>query len=72
MYGLCMDCHQLVHETETISIYDEESMEVLHVLEDCERCGGVGYIPKFYYVQDGICFESGGSGSFPGFLPGER
>lgn len=31
----------------------------------CHRCGGVGFIDCFKYVDGGVCFECGGSGISP-------
>lgn len=31
-------------------------------LEDCGRCSGVGIIPEFMHVYDGVCFSCCGSG----------
>ena len=28
----------------------------------CSRCNGNGYIPRFWHIQDGICFSCSGSG----------
>ena len=28
----------------------------------CSRCNGKGYIPRFWHIQDGICFSCSGSG----------
>ncbi len=29
-------------------------------INNCDRCGGIGYIPKFHYIEEGICFKCGG------------
>ena len=28
----------------------------------CDRCSGKGIIPVYYHIQNGMCFQCGGSG----------
>lgn len=59
---LCHKCHNQLHQSHIISVFlTEEKIETVK-LSPCTRCGGVGHIPMFNYVQNGICFACGGSG----------
>lgn len=57
---LCSECHQKEHERNEIPVYDEHGQKVN--LEKCLKCSGVGYIPKFSFYRDGICFDCWGVG----------
>jgi hypothetical protein len=62
---LCLECHQRAHEGKTMYMYQDESMASPILLNSCGRCQGTGYIPHYYYIEDGICFACGGLGFFP-------
>jgi len=59
---LCQDCHQDVHNNYRILIYEEINGQLIakEDLQPCVRCGGVGSIPKYKHVQNGICFRCWG------------
>ena len=52
----CKICHQNLHEVITIPWLDKFGNEIGKITP-CSRCGGTGNIPKFWYVQNGICFQ---------------
>ena len=61
LISLCENCHQKVHEEETISYYDEKGARLKkESLTPCNRCDGKGYIPEYKHVQNGICFKCRG------------
>ena len=53
---LCNVCHGKVHEENTIPIYGEDGVE-LKELTPCSRCNGMGRLPEYSHVQNGICFK---------------
>lgn len=61
---LCQNCHIDIHQTTEIKVYKinfkgtlEESTNSNCV---CTRCNGSGYIPRYDYYENGICFECKG------------
>ncbi len=59
---LCADCHKLTHlESKIYTFYDETKEEVL-IEPICKRCDGEGYIERYQYYYDGICFGCHGEG----------
>lgn len=58
---LCQECHQKEHELNPIFVYDQNG-KILYTMENCKRCNGSGYIPEYYYFQNGVCFECFGHG----------
>jgi len=65
---LCRKCHEHIHETEDIPVFDSEedknnNSPNQHLCpEICCRCEGLGYIEAFRHVQNGICFQCWGEG----------
>lgn len=43
-------------------VREDKNGTMIFVNKQCERCGGDGTIPYFGHVDNGICFECGGSG----------
>lgn len=58
---LCVDCHKLEHETNSITILDENKNIISHTMV-CDRCKGKGVLPEYKYYKNGICFKCNGSG----------
>jgi hypothetical protein len=58
---LCSKCHQLEHENNKILVY-AQSGDIMYIAENCNKCGGSGYLPEFDYFQSGICFSCNGHG----------
>lgn len=58
---LCNHCHKTEHENHKIPVYYEDG-EVILNYDDCEKCGGSGYLPQYYYYKDGVCFKCWGTG----------
>jgi len=58
---LCDNCHELQHQQIT-KIYVDDKLDEIKELVICQRCGGLGYIPEYKHVQNGICFNCGGLG----------
>lgn len=63
---LCEDCHTEFHSENSVDVYDRipslGSQYKRIKLQKCPRCNGHGYIPKYHYVEHGICFLCWGSG----------
>lgn len=59
---LCPSCHQKVHDSQKIPIYDEYG-DLLSYAANCQRCEGSGYLKEFSYFQNGVCFSCMGTGS---------
>lgn len=59
---LCSDCHQKRHEVSVPKYKTLSCKEIECHCKKCDRCGGSGYLPQYFYVQNGICFKCGGEG----------
>jgi hypothetical protein len=56
----CEKCHQNLHETTQIPYKDSQG-RTIGQMTVCDRCGGAGELPQYWYVQNGICFKCGGA-----------
>ena len=65
---LCWICHERLHSVEKVPWRDEHGRSKGE-LTPCFRCGGSGYLPQYYYHQNGICFRCRGA-KFEEFLVG--
>lgn len=59
---LCHQCHHELHEKETVPVYHTEQRTNGVKLDSCGRCGGQRIFPEYMHVQNGVCFQCGGSG----------
>ena len=59
---LCPTCHKSEHENNTILVYSDEKLMESEPTEICQRCEGLGYLPQYSHVENGICFSCGGAG----------
>ena len=57
---LCNWCHTDIHKTETIKMYENDSLIDFEELIPCDRCNGSGNFPEYSHVQGGVCFKCGG------------
>lgn len=57
---LCSDCHQKLHNETYIPIYENKFLSEKLNFKKCLRCSGSGYIGKYHYYMDGICFRCNG------------
>lgn len=59
---LCQDCHSKVHKYLPVQTYADVDghMKVMNYTP-CQRCNGMGYLPEFNYVENGICFRCRGA-----------
>lgn len=58
---LCRKCHQYEHQNNEIFVYND-SMALQYKAEICNKCSGSGYLPQFYYFENGTCFNCNGHG----------
>lgn len=59
---LCADCHKKRHKT-NVPIYNSVSMtNLIGYAKICPKCKGLGFIPEYAHVENGICFMCGGEG----------
>lgn len=49
-------------QREVIYLYKDESMKYRKVLAPCNKCQGSGYLPEYYYRDNGVCYDCGGIG----------
>lgn len=56
---LCRECHYKVHEENFIPVFDKFHNNLSYQV--CGRCKGYGYLPEFWHVENGICFECRGN-----------
>lgn len=61
LISLCGTCHQNIHDNEDIPVFNDVSKNVKISLKKCSKCNGSGYISKYYYHMDGICFKCEGN-----------
>ncbi|WPQ63663.1 hypothetical protein SIO70_02150 [Chitinophaga sancti] len=55
----CNHCHTEFHLHHKVPVYSgDESTELEY--EPCPKCNGKGYIPDYFNVQNGICFQCRG------------
>ncbi len=57
---LCWKCHEELHANSIIPAYNSR-FELFDNYEVCTRCYGAGYLPQFFHVQAGICFQCNGN-----------
>ena len=60
LISLCQECHQYLHDHTDIPVYEIEDQTNEVKLTKCQNCNGSGYLPKFHYFKDGICFSCNG------------
>ncbi len=54
---LCNKCHKHEHSKTVIKSFYRTGNDLEPIgNEECERCGGSGYLPEFKHVENGICF----------------
>ena len=61
---LCRDCHIERHKNVKIDVYAKSRgglVKVSEIKQECTRCGGIGYIPGYAHVENGICFKCRGN-----------
>lgn len=58
---LCQSCHQDVHNSSLIPVYEDEKRQLELNVVKCPKCNGSGYLNKYYYHLDGICFGCEGN-----------
>ncbi|SIT94673.1 hypothetical protein [Pontibacter indicus] len=59
---LCAECHQNLHESIKIVVYENFEFNTTTKHKTCLRCVGSGYLPEYYYYYDGVCFSCDGTG----------
>lgn len=68
LISLCRGCHTKRHRDEEIKVYKKDGTQLTsskhQYFHICTRCQGIGYIPRYKHVEDGICFLCWGAGSF--------
>lgn len=60
LISLCQKCHQDIHNSTIIKVYNDEYCKSEINLTICKKCNGSGYISKYHYFKDGICFACNG------------
>ncbi|MGA3012851.1 MAG: hypothetical protein ABSD71_02325 [Bacteroidales bacterium] len=61
---LCYQCHKKRHESTDYQVFARINKKLIQASSGriyCNRCGGIGYIPKYNHVQNGICFSCWGN-----------
>lgn len=59
--SLCNICHAIFHESCDIPFYDSNGVDY-HILINCSRCNGQGYIARFAHIDVEICYKCNGAG----------
>jgi hypothetical protein len=57
---LCNHCHTDLHKNSVIPIYTNDKKRIVN-FDVCTRCSGVGHLPEYNHVQNGICFKCEGA-----------
>lgn len=58
---LCSDCHQTLHNENNVPVYEDKFLSQNLNYRKCIRCSGSGYVSKYHYYINGICFGCNGS-----------
>jgi len=58
---VCQNCHYNIHQTSIIPTYKDISKTDTLKLTPCEKCYGTGYIEKYFYYENGVCFSCMGN-----------
>jgi hypothetical protein len=59
---VCENCHKEIHLKNNIPIYDSSLMNnIITSRTTCQRCNGIGFIPKYNHIENGICFNCRGN-----------
>jgi hypothetical protein len=61
---LCHDCHHLAHKNDTIYVFKTEADKSHVQVSDyilCNRCDGEGYLDRYHYHENGVCFKCDGA-----------
>jgi len=61
---VCHICHQDIHLNEIIPVYADTYLGNTIKVSPCNKCNGTGFIGKYHYHHDGICFECMGKKYF--------
>ena len=56
---LCSNCHFDAHQSSLIKWFDKN--DNFRYLTPCPRCSGVGRLPQYSHVQNGVCFYCKGN-----------
>lgn len=60
---LCRDHHKGRHNGKVMKVYKKVNGQLIETVNQntyCDRCSGMGYLPQFSHVQEGICFKCHG------------
>lgn len=59
---VCVDCHKKIHQEQKIKKYAIINGKIIEqeMLKPCIRCNGVGILPEYHYIKEGICFRCNG------------
>jgi len=62
---LCRTCHRNRHDKESIPVYIQIDKRKFEAPNSnyfyCHRCNNSGYLPRYHYYQNGICFSCYGN-----------
>jgi hypothetical protein len=57
---VCHACHEFIHKTEKILVYTNRERNENMELITCSKCFGTGYLSRYDYHYNGICFSCNG------------
>ena len=61
LISVCKSCHQEIHNSEDIPVYESQLMDLKMAFTKCERCNGTGFLSEYHYHMNGICFQCNGN-----------
>jgi hypothetical protein len=56
---LCNWCHNELHQKTVVPYYSSEGQALGYT--PCSRCYGIGRLPEYSHVDDGVCFRCAGA-----------
>lgn len=59
---LCSECHLAEHQRNEILLYKDDKKEQYRKLPVCSKCFGSGYLPQYYHIDYGRCWDCDGAG----------
>lgn len=59
---VCHYCHKEIHQKGPIPVYELDGGVNYEYTFECRKCDGIGYIPRYSHVKNGVYFACMGDG----------
>ncbi|MEO7283500.1 hypothetical protein [Gelidibacter sp.] len=61
LVALCHYCHEELHRNEKVPLHGKDYKFLGYYYSNCLRCNGKGYLSRYHYHRNGICFRCQGA-----------